>query len=40
MVAEEAYKQLIDLQGKNILSQSQNMRLSDWMELMDEVTDC
>ena len=38
MIADEAYKQLVDLQGKNILTQSQNNRLSEWMELVDEVT--
>ena len=39
MVAEEAWKQLTDIQQRDILSQSQNGKLSDWLELMEEVYD-
>lgn len=37
MIAEEAYKQLIEIQNKDILSQSQDIRLKDWLDLMEEV---
>ena len=37
VVAEEAYKQLMDIQTREMLSKSQNVRLRDWMELMEEV---
>ena len=37
MVSEEAYKQLLDIGGRDILSSSQNLRLKDWLELMEEI---
>ena len=37
MIAEEAYKQLIEIQNKDILSKSQDVRLKDWLDLMEEV---
>jgi membrane protein YqaA with SNARE-associated domain len=37
MITEEAYKQLIDIQQKEILSSSQNIRLSEWLDLMEEI---
>ncbi|XP_052067157.1 kinesin-like protein KIF27 isoform X4 [Mytilus californianus] len=37
MIAEEAYKQLIEIQNKDILSQSQDIRLKDWLDLMEEI---
>lgn len=37
MVAEEAYKQFTDIQDRDILSKSQNFRLKDWLDLMDEL---
>ncbi len=37
MIAEEALKQLTEIQQRDILSQSLNVRLADWMELMEEV---
>ncbi|KAL5007225.1 hypothetical protein ScPMuIL_016031 [Solemya velum] len=37
MIAEEAYKQLIQIQEKDMLSRSQNVRLKDWLDLMEEV---
>jgi len=38
IIAEEAYKQLIEIQNKDILSQSQDIRLKDWLDLMEEVS--
>lgn len=38
MIAEEAYKQLMDISDRDVLSQSQNVRLRDWLELMEEVS--
>ena len=37
MVAEEAYRHLMDIQDRDILSQSLNVRLRDWLELMEEI---
>ena len=37
MVSEEAFKQLLDIGDRNILSTSQDVRLKDWMQLMDEI---
>ena len=37
MVAEEAYKHITDIQGKDVLSRSQELRLKDWLELLEEV---
>ena len=37
MIAEEAYRQLIEIQQKDILSKSQDVRLKDWLDLMEEV---
>ena len=37
MIAEEAYKQLIEIQGRDLLSKSLDVRLRDWLELMEEV---
>ncbi|KAJ8298884.1 hypothetical protein KUTeg_022944 [Tegillarca granosa] len=37
MIAEEAYKQFIMIQQKDILSQSQDGRLKEWLELMEEI---
>ena len=37
MIADEAYKQLMEIQGRDILSQSLDTQLQDWMELMEEV---
>ena len=36
-IAEEAYKHLTDILNKDVLSQSMNVRLTDWLELMEEV---
>ena len=36
-IAEEAYKQLTEILSRDVLSQSLNVRLSDWLELMEEV---
>ena len=38
MVGDDAYKQLLDIQTRDILSQSQNVRLRDWLDLMEEVS--
>lgn len=38
MIAEEAYRQLIEIQQKDILSKSQDVRLKDWLDLMEEVS--
>ncbi|GFS23803.1 kinesin-like protein KIF27, partial [Elysia marginata] len=37
MVAEEAYKHITDIQGKDVLSRSQELRLKDWLELLEEI---
>ncbi|RUS90635.1 hypothetical protein EGW08_001632, partial [Elysia chlorotica] len=37
MVAEEAYKHITDIQGKDMLSRSQELRLKDWLELLEEI---
>ncbi|XP_067655399.1 kinesin-like protein KIF27 [Haliotis asinina] len=37
MVSEEAYKQLIDIKEREILSKSQDIRLKDWLDLMEEI---
>ncbi|XP_078332440.1 kinesin-like protein KIF27 isoform X6 [Crassostrea virginica] len=37
MIAEEAYRQLIEIQQKDILSKSQDVRLKDWLDLMEEI---
>lgn len=37
MVSEEAYKQLMDIKEREILSKSQDIRLKDWLDLMEEV---
>ena len=37
MIAEEAYRQLMDIRDRDILSQSLNVRLRDWLELMEEI---
>ncbi|CAH1786333.1 unnamed protein product [Owenia fusiformis] len=37
MVAEEAYNQLVDIRNRDLLSKSQNIKLSDWMELIEEI---
>ena len=37
MVAEEAYRHLLDIRSRDVLSQSLNVRLRDWLELMEEL---
>ncbi|CAL1543407.1 unnamed protein product [Lymnaea stagnalis] len=37
MIAEEAYKHILDIQERDIVSKSQNLRLKDWMELLEEI---
>ncbi|XP_061178029.1 kinesin-like protein KIF27 isoform X2 [Saccostrea echinata] len=37
MIAEEAYRQLIEIQQRDILSKSQDFRLKDWLDLMEEI---
>ncbi|XP_021353306.1 kinesin-like protein KIF27 [Mizuhopecten yessoensis] len=37
MIADEAYKQLMEIQDRDILSQSQDFRLKDWLDLMEEI---
>nr|KAG5694021.1 hypothetical protein BaRGS_002475 [Batillaria attramentaria] len=37
MIADEAYKQLTEIQGRDILSKSLDVRLKDWLELMEEI---
>ena len=37
-IAEEAYKHLTDILQRDVLSQSMNVRLTDWLELMEEVS--
>ena len=37
MIADEAYKQLMEIQGRGILSRSLDVQLKDWLELMEEV---
>ncbi|KAK7099081.1 hypothetical protein V1264_003272 [Littorina saxatilis] len=37
MIADEAYKQLTEIQGRDILSKSLDVRLRDWLELMEEI---
>ena len=36
-VSEEAYRQLIRIKDKSILSQSLSVPVCDWIELMDQV---
>ncbi len=36
-IAEEAYKHLTEILQRDVLSQSLNVRLTDWLELMEEV---
>ncbi|XP_013410614.1 kinesin-like protein KIF27 isoform X2 [Lingula anatina] len=37
MIAEEAYRQLTDIQERDILSRSQQFKLRDWLDLMEEI---
>ena len=37
MLSEQAYVQLTEIRDKQVLSQSQAVRLCDWMELVEEV---
>ncbi|XP_046571550.1 kinesin-like protein KIF27 [Haliotis rubra] len=37
MVSEEAYKQLIEIKEREMLSKSQDIRLKDWLDLMEEI---
>ncbi|KAI8784176.1 kinesin-like protein KIF27 isoform X1 [Biomphalaria glabrata] len=37
MIAEEAYKHILDIQERDIVSKSQNLRLKDWMDLLEEI---
>ncbi|KAK3104146.1 hypothetical protein FSP39_024813, partial [Pinctada imbricata] len=37
MIAEEAYRQLVEIQNRDILSKSQDIRLKDWLDLMEEI---
>ncbi|XP_048780280.1 kinesin-like protein KIF27 isoform X2 [Ostrea edulis] len=37
MIAEEAYRQLTEIQHRDILSKSQDVRLKDWLDLMEEI---
>ncbi|XP_064634767.1 kinesin-like protein KIF27 isoform X2 [Lineus longissimus] len=37
MITEEAYKQITDIQQQEILSSSQNARLREWLDLMEEL---
>lgn len=37
MIAEEAYKQLVQIQSSDVLSGSMDARLRDWLDLMEEV---
>ncbi len=37
MVADEAYKQLMEIKDRDVLSKSQDLRLTDWLDLMEEV---
>ncbi|XP_076451061.1 kinesin-like protein KIF27 [Babylonia areolata] len=37
MIADEAYKQLTEIQGRDLLSKSLDVRLRDWLELMEEI---
>lgn len=37
MIAEEAYKQFQVLQEKDQLSRSQEVRVKEWLDLMEEV---
>ncbi|XP_035825943.1 kinesin-like protein KIF27 isoform X2 [Aplysia californica] len=36
-VAEEAYRHMLEIQEKEVLSRSHNLRLRDWMELLEEI---
>ncbi|CAI9730583.1 KIF27 isoform X1 [Octopus vulgaris] len=36
-LSEEAYKQLLQIQERDILSKSQNLSLNDWLELREEI---
>ena len=37
MIADEAYKHLTDIQQRDILTQSLDGKLGDWLQLMEEV---
>ena len=37
MLSDEAYKQLLEMQTRQLLTKSQGMRLQDWLDLVDEV---
>jgi len=37
LVAEEAYRQLVQFQDRDLLTRSQDGRLRDWLDLMEEV---
>ena len=37
MIAEEAYKQFLQIQGRDLLSRSMDGQLKDWLDLMEEV---
>ncbi|KAH3886113.1 hypothetical protein DPMN_010114 [Dreissena polymorpha] len=37
MIAEEAYRQFVQIQGGDILSKSQDGRLREWLDLMEEI---
>ncbi|KAL4224634.1 Kinesin-like protein kif27 [Mactra antiquata] len=37
MIAEEAYRQFVQIQGKDVLTQSQDGRVKDWLDLMEEI---
>ncbi|KAH9519223.1 Kinesin-like protein kif27 [Bulinus truncatus] len=37
MIAEEAYKHILDIQERDVVSKSQNLRLKDWMDLLEEI---
>ncbi|KAL8561687.1 hypothetical protein ACOMHN_054984 [Nucella lapillus] len=37
MIADEAFKQLVEIQGRDVLSKSLDVRLRDWLELMEEI---
>lgn len=39
-IAEQAYNQLQAIAERDILSQSQSVKLRDWLELMEEVCLC
>ena len=37
MVSEEAYRQLLEIRDRDILSRSLNVQLRDWLDLMEEL---